>query len=528
MAFFKLGQICRYCLKILGLLAFSLSLANAATPQVEFDVSAFTVDGDNQLDAEKTDTVLAEFLGHHQGLEKLLAAAKALEQAHAEQGFAFHRVQLPPQKMDKGVIQLNVIAFKLGNTNIVGNEFFSDDHILKSFPLLKSDATLNTRELARDLLLANRHPSREHIINIKKGQTPDSVDAEVKIKDSRPYFGFVGINNIGTKETGRVRVTGGGQHTNLFGLDDIFTASYTTSQKYPENVKQYGISYSLPLYKLDSQISVFYSHSDVDSGTVNSLDISGAGQFLGFDFNHILLSHGNYSHEVNVGLMDKLFKNEALFSGVDLTSDVRSRPISLSYVGHYKTDVIQSGMSASFNVNTGAGGKNSDDEYAANRIESDTNWQRWNFSAYVNYFLSNDWLVRGLIDAQLTNDPLIAGEQFGLGGMNSVRGFEERAISSDSGARLSAEVWTPPIETLKDLRLLGFIDYGYMDREAVQVGEENSDNIMSIGVGARWNWEKHINLALDYGYVINEAEHLRGTTADYGNTKVHINLLLRF
>ncbi|OUR89961.1 hypothetical protein A9Q92_00160 [Methylophaga sp. 42_8_T64] len=226
--------------------------------------------------------------------------------------------------------------------------------------------------------------------------------------------------------------------------------------------------------------------------------------------------------------MDKLFTNDALFSGINLSSDVRSRPLFLSYVGHYKTDVIQTGMSASFNINTGAGGKNSDDEYAANRIEADTNWQRWNVSAYVNYFLSNDWLLRGLVDAQLTNDALIPGEQFGLGGMNSVRGFEERSVASDSGARLSAELWTPPIKSLKDLRLLGFIDYGYMDREAVQPGEENSDSIMSVGVGARWNWEKHINLALDYGYVINEAEHLRDTTADYGNAKVHINLLLRF
>ncbi|OUR85332.1 hypothetical protein A9Q92_08275, partial [Methylophaga sp. 42_8_T64] len=278
MALSKLGKICGSCLTLIGIFFFSLSLADAATPQVEFDVSTFAIEGDNRLDAKTTDTVLADFLGHHQGLEKLLAAAKALEEAHAKQGYAFHRVQLPPQTMNKGVIRLNVIAFKLGEARITGSEYFSDEHILQSLPSLKPQARLNTHEIARELLLANRHPSREHIINIKKGQAEDTVDAEVKIKDSRPYFGFVGINNIGTEQTGRVRLTGGGQHTNLFGKDDVFTASYTTSQKYPEDVKQYGLSYSIPIYKLASQVSMFYSSSDVDSGTINSLDISGAGQ----------------------------------------------------------------------------------------------------------------------------------------------------------------------------------------------------------------------------------------------------------
>ena len=47
----------------------------AATPTVEFDVFAFTVEGDNQLTAAQTDEVLAPFLGNHQGLEELLAAA---------------------------------------------------------------------------------------------------------------------------------------------------------------------------------------------------------------------------------------------------------------------------------------------------------------------------------------------------------------------------------------------------------------------------------------------------------------------
>lgn len=526
---FKRTKIGRnhWLLAVLALLLVNTVLA--ATPTVEFQVSAFTIDGDNRLPEKSTNDVLMPFLGQHQGLEQLLAAAKALEQAHSEQGYAFHRVILPPQTMDKDVITLKVVAFKLGNAIVTGNTHFTAEHILKSLPSMEGNTAINTREVARDISLANRHPRRDHVINIKKGQTADTVDAEIKVKDTRPYYGFVGINNIGTSDTGRTRVTGGGQHTNLFGMDDVFTASYTTSYLYPQDVKQYGASYSLPIYDWASNISMFYSHSDVDSGTVNSIDISGAGDFAGININHILLSHGNYSHEINVGLMDKLFENDALFTGINLSSDVRSRPLNFAYTGLYKTEDYRAGMSASFNINTGAGNKNSDNEYAANRVGADTDWQRWNLSGYINYFLAEDWVVRGVAEAQFSNDPLIPGEQFGLGGMQSVRGFEERAVSSDSGLRLTAEVWTPPLSTIsEDFRMLAFIDYGYMDREEPQVGEESSDSIMSIGIGTRWNWEEYIDLALDYGYVINKAEHLKGTEGDSGSAKFHVNLLFRF
>jgi hemolysin activation/secretion protein len=529
MASFKLSfAAVKKLLIMVFFLLLPINIAVAATPVVEFDVSSFAIEGDNQLNAEETNTTLAPFLGHHQGLEQLLAAAKALETAHADKGYAFHRVILPAQTMDNDVITLTVVAFTLGNTEITGNEYFTQEQILASLPLLQAGQALNTRELTRNLSLANRHPSREHVINIKKGEEADTVDADIKVKDKRPYMGFVGINNIGTKDSGRVRITGGGQDANFLGFDDILTASYTTSQKYPEDVKQYGVSYSVPIYQWASQINTFYSYSDVDSGTVNSFDISGAGQFMGFNINHILLSHGNYSHEINVGLIDKLFKNDSIFAGINFSSDVRSRPINLAYTGIYKTEKVHASATASFNINTGAGGKNSDLEYAINRLGADTDWQRWNLDAFINYFLENDWLVRGIAEVQLTDDALIPGEQFGLGGMYSVRGFEERAVSSDSGLRLTAEVWSPPLEIIKDLRVLAFIDYGYMDRETTFAGEDSSDSIMSIGLGTRWNWQENINLAVDYGYVINDAEHLRDTEADHGNVKFHVNLLVRF
>lgn len=500
----------------------------ATSTLVEFTVNSFIVEGDNQLSEQKTTQILRNFLGKHEGLDRLRSAAKAIEKAHAEQGNSFYRVTLPPQTMDNNVVTLRVLVFKLGETTVIGHSYFSDEQILRSLPALKQGHSPNTRDIARALTLANKHPSREHIVNIKKGRKEDTVDAEIKVKDSRPYLLFAGLNNIGAVETGRVRVIAGGQHTNLLGLDDTLTVSYTTSQLEPEDVKQYGFSYSLPLYDWTSTVNVFYSKSDVNTGEINSFDISGAGEFSGFNFTHILNQYSHYSHEVSFGIMDKFFENNAVFSGVNFAADVRSRPLNFSYMAKYKTSKFQLGVSASFDINTGLGTNNDDADYIANRAEADSHWKRWNVDSYINYYLEKDWIVRGIFEGQHANEALISGEQFGLGGVNSVRGFEERAIAGDSGIRLSGELWFPAIKSLNNLRMLTFIDYGYMDIEKVQVGGEDNDSIMSIGIGARWNLKKTVNLTVDYGYVINEAEHLQGTSADSGNAKFHLNLFVRY
>ncbi|MFT4564684.1 MAG: hemolysin activation/secretion protein [Gammaproteobacteria bacterium] len=495
---------------------------------ISFEVSEFIVDGDNRISSERTEAILSAFVGNHTDLEFLIEAGQALQNAHAYLGFNFHRVVLPPQTMDDGIVHLNVVVFALGNTQVNGNQHFSTENILRSLSALSQGGPPNTREIARSLSLSNQQPSRQLIINLKDGEQPDTIDAEVLVKDQKPWMIFGNANNIGSHETGRVRLTAGAQHSNVLGYDDKLSLSYTTSQREPEDVKQYGINYNVPFYRWASRVNLFYSKSDVDVGTVNALDISGAGRFLGGSISHLLLRHGSYTHEINVGLVDKSFENSLLFGGADFASDVRSRPVSLGYSAQYRIPQAEFGGSASFNINTGGGRDNNDGRYAANRFGADSNWHRWNASGYANYFLPQKWLLRGIVQGQYAGESLIPGEQFGLGGVNSVRGFDERSVLGDSGVRLSGELWTPPIDALRGLRILAFLDYGYMDRHDPLPGETSGEGIASTGVGVRWNWENYASVSVDYGYAINEATSLQGTTSDAGDSRWHVDLLLRY
>ena len=59
------------------------------------------------------------------------------------------------------------------------------------------------------------------------------------------------------------------------------------------------------------------------------------------------------------------------------------------------------------------------------------------FSLYTN------WITNVRVDGQYASEPLISNEQFGIGGVNSVRGYHEGEVFGDSGWHMSVEQKTP-------------------------------------------------------------------------------------
>lgn len=513
---------------IIGLMLLSASLvpstlqAQEILPQIQFTVSRFQVIGENPLDAERTRNILSTFLGEHKGLEGLLEAAAELESAMLQAGHSFHRVILPPQTLEQGEIQLEVVVFKLANIEVSGNEKFSDENIIASLPGLQPGRVPDTRELARELIIANDHPAKQVTIRLKHSGQPDSVDAELAVTDQRPWQFFAGLNNIGTEETGEFRITGGYQHTNLMDLDDSLTISYTTSPGHMSDVKQYGANYRLPLYRLSGSLSLYYSRSDVDSGTIEQVfDVSGAGKFQGGSFTYTFRNRDNYRHRATVAVDDKIFENNIDFLGIPLGVDVRSRPLTLSYAGEWRLEKASINFQLNYLRNLPGGSSSDGPTYAAARAGATRTWKALHFTSTASYALPKGWLANVILNGQYSDEPLISGEQFGIGGNNSVRGFEERAVTGDRGVRASLEAWTPPL--LYNVRLLGFLDTGYVKTLEAAPGQVRSDTLASLGLGLRWRWHDKLSVNLDYGHEINAAR-----VANAGGVKSHLSIFYRF
>jgi len=95
------------------------------------------------------------------------------------------------------------------------------------------------------------------------------------------------------------------------------------------------------------------------------------------------------------------------------------------------------------------------------------------------YAFPADVQGRFTVAGQYTWMPLIPGEQFGMGGQGSLRGFGEREFADDIGLAGSLELYSPNILTFinvpkSQLKALAFYDAGYLERNKPQPGRTST------------------------------------------------------
>ena len=511
---------------LLGAWCTLVALASAPGAGAEdasgFTVSTYAVKGDNPLGAAEADRILTPFKGVKHGLDDLATAAKALEQALRARGYIFHKVVLPAQTIEHETVELQIQTLTVATVSVVGNQHFSENNVRHALPGLQDGTTPDIKSLARTLALANDHPDRHMTLNLKEGSKSDSVDAEIAVQDRRPWALFGNFSNLGSPDVGRSRLALGAQHDNLFGFDDALTFIYTTSPEATADVKQVAVNYHVPTYRLNGVSTAYFVHSDVNSGRIqNVFDVSGAGDFFGYAYSQYLPLIGNYRHQLGAGIDDRLFNLSVAFFGTTHQNDVRSRPFTVRYQGEYRSTLLLANFNLSYALNTGNGANNNRASYNQARAGADPEWDAFRYDFHVTANLPLNWQAVGIFEGQIAGEPLIPGEQFGVGGVSSVRGFEERGVTGDSGQRLTLEMWLPPFP--HDLRLLGFADVGHVVRRHAQVGEVEDEVIASTGVGLRWQWRQQVALAVDYGHELQDA-----TARNAGGTKWHLSLTYRY
>ena len=513
----------------------SFAIAETVPKQLHFVITKFEVLGDNPLSESETRDVFEYYLGDHYGLEGIQEAAAAFEKKLRKNGYSFYKVNLAPQKLEDGTIKLQLVQLNVDKVKVEGNKYFDKENLALNIPTLESGKTPNTRVLSRAINMADSQPSKSLKLQFAESETGGGIDATLLVDDLRTHFAFVSVNNTGTDDTGQFRLTGGYQFTNLFNRDHNLSLSYTTSPSDFSAVKQYGASYTIPFYSVGGQLNVFLARSDVDTGVIaQNLSISGAGTIALLHYKHTFLQSGAYKQQLDFGLDHKLFENEVGFLGIPIagSGEVLSRPASISYIGFWQG----AGKSVSFNiapyVNIPGGANGNDEDYDDLRFGATADWSLLRFGFGYDQLLGPNWLFRLNMAGQQSSDRLISGEQFGIGGIYSVRGFDERSLLGDSGYQANFEVWIPGFSKMA-IRPLVFFDYGHVELNTPLLSETPEIDISSVGAGLRWNIINKLNVVLDAAYVLDGAEELNEATGatdftEKGDVRGHIDVFYRF
>jgi hemolysin activation/secretion protein len=497
-----------------------------------FDITRFQVEGNTLLPQQAVDDLLKPYAGVNRSFADVQRALEALEAAYRERGYNIVQVILPEQELNQGVVQFRVVQTRIGKVTVQGNNVFDEANIRRSVPQLREGEVPNLRQISSDLRMANENPAKKTTLQLQSGEKDDEANALLKVEDDKSWRIGVNLDNSGTGNPGKNHIGLTYQNANVGNRDHVLSIQYTTTTSEPSKVSVWGAGYHIPLYALGDSLDLYGSYSNVDSGSVavgiSSLQVSGKGRVYGGRYNFNLVRRGELAMKVVVGLDYKAFQNNIDFLGTPLGSDVTVRPFSVGIAGtdsHPWGDTTFYGTVFRNIPGVNNGGK---DDFNRARAGAPDSYTLFRYGGSIAHALPKDWQMRLALNGQYSSDALVPGEQFGAGGVTSVRGFAEREVSNDSGVTINAEAYTPnlcgPAPRVPMLcRAVFFVDAAHASRNKALPSELAEATIGGAGVGYRMTIDKYFSMQFDYGRVIHG-----GGVQENGSSRAHISMSLLY
>lgn len=501
------------------------------SPAPRFEITRFVVEGNALLKLEEIEQAVAPFTGKDKNFADVQRALEALQAAYKEQGYTAVQVLLPEQELEQGVIHIKVIEGHIAKVTVKGNQHHDTENIRRSLPEIAEGQPPHSGRVAAALRVANDNPSKRVTVLLKDGAKEKDIDVTLDVVDENPQKFFVSLDNSGTRQTGNYRLGIGYQHANLFNRDQVLTMQFITSPEKADQVKIFGAGYRIPLYQYGDMLDLLAGYSDVNAGVVQNLfNVSGSGTVLGAHYNQFLDKVGdNYDHKLIYGLDYRAYQNRVTtLGGVGLIPDVTVHPLSLTYQGNWHLAGSELGFSASVAQNLPGGALGRSADFQAMRAPATASYRIYRYGINWAHTWSSDWQARVALQGQETPDALVPGEQFGAGGADSVRGFNEREIANDHGYRSSLEAYTPDLGSnfgSADLRVRGlvFFDSATVRRNAILAGESAGQSISSAGVGVRLSHGGNLSVRADLAQVLDGSDTRRS-----GSNILHVGAVYLF
>lgn len=142
-----------------------------------------------------------------QELEKIAAKATEIYRRH---GFALVQVFVPVQEVKDGRVKLQVVEGQLGQVNIdlAPGTPIDQQRVARTLAILEPGKPLNSRDYERAMLLLSDLPGIKPQSAISAGSAAGTTDLKVVVSErDRLKFGLE-LDNYGTRDSGRYRLTG--------------------------------------------------------------------------------------------------------------------------------------------------------------------------------------------------------------------------------------------------------------------------------------------------------------------------------
>ena len=432
------------------------------------------------LTKDQIQAVTASYIGKQVTLKDLREMADKITNIYRDKGYMTCGAVLPPQRIRDGVVEIRLIEGKTGTVNLTGNRYTKTGYIMNRINL-KPGEIANTEKLNRDLRWFQGTNDVQLRVVMKPGAEEGTTDYDIMAFEPQNQSVTLYTDNDGYESSGRWRAGIFYNMKSVSGHRDSLRAHFIGSR----GTKAWALGYSVPISRKGMRLELDYSgnKTKVVKGELEPLGVEGKSNSYSLTWRAPLHVTEKSRHEAGLQYVHQKSETNLGHGQVPWVDDRIQRVIPYVSFTHYGKDSVL------YHKHSFVWARRRDIDG-----ESDTG-KLYRLSSFWQKRNTNGQFWQARLDGQFgSGDNLAASDRFFIGGVNSVRGYEEGFIGGSRGLSVGLE-YHIPVDKAKRIFVYPFFDWGTVGGYAAP--EHNKLMSAGLGIEARY---KHLYGTLTVGF----------------------------
>lgn len=469
------------------------NLANASQEEL-FYVREVEVTGNTVLEAEIA-AEIDKFKRHIVTFEDLVCLRSQITELYVNNGYIISGAFIPNnQDLNSGIVKLQVVEGGIPEIAIKGLNHLKPSYV-RSRLESATKKPLNRQNLETALQLLLQDPVIERVdAQLAASNISGSNILLLNIQEADTFLASINADNYRSASIGETQLTTAINYGNVLGFGDRLNGSYNLTK----GLDLYNINYTIPWNAQDGIFSVSYDNSDsnIVDNQFEDVDIDSDTESFAVGLRQPVIKTPN--QEVALGFDLNLLRRQTFLDDqpfpftlglTDGMSKATALRFSQEWVNRQATRVLAARSQFSLGI----------DAFDATINDTGTDGRFFAWQAQFQWVeqLSQQVLLVTRFGSQITLDSLLSFEKFGLGGINTIRGYSENRIVTDSGLLGSLELRIPVTENPEVLQLTPFAEIGSGWNN--EKPDSDLSTLASLGLGLRWSISPDFKMRLDFG-----------------------------
>lgn len=418
-----------------------LSQPVAALPDYPIDekpcfvIEQIALQGDAAAQFQWALAAVNDAKGRCLGAQGMLLVINRIQNAILQKGYVTSRVVAQEQDLTTGKLTVTLIPGYIDDIRFAHQASWRA-RLWNALPTHQGDI-LNLRDIEQGIENFKRVPSVDADIQIAPGEQEGSSDLLVSWKEGRPLRASLGLDDSGSKSTGKYIGSATLSLDAPLAQNDLFYVNMSRDmlQKGAFGTQSRTANYSIPFGYW--QLAANYNDHDYHQNIANvneTLTYSGKSENIQVTLSRILFR--SQSHKTTLNLRGYRRQSNNFVNDIEMTSQRRRTAgweLGLNQRSYFKRATVDASLN--WRHGTGAFGALPAPEEAYYGGTSRPNMLTSDLNIDLPFTLGNQrWRYNPSLRGQWSATPLTPQDRLAIGGRYTVRGFDgEQSLSGEKG-----------------------------------------------------------------------------------------------